>query len=189
MVKQALADARIWCRGQVIDDRPALVHAVRVAVTLARHVPDAPASLIAAVLLHDSPEFAPPGLDLDRYLIAGYGHPVQRIIRRLQAEHEALDQPDPPIHVDDLPVLLAGTADRIVALRSLTHRANKSGDPNAFFTRRGPLLDLLPYFRACQQAAHGRIPGAMSDALALALDQLADTAGPVLREREAQHCG
>ncbi|MFC7483067.1 hypothetical protein ACFQX7_27950 [Luedemannella flava] len=60
MVALALRDARRWCVGQIIDDRPAIAHAVRVADTIARHVEQPAPVLLAAALLHDSPEFAPP---------------------------------------------------------------------------------------------------------------------------------
>ena len=75
LIDNALADARRWCAGQVIDDRPALAHAARVAVTLGEHVTDPAPELIAAALLHDSPEFAPAGIDLDAVLGHRYGIP------------------------------------------------------------------------------------------------------------------
>jgi hypothetical protein len=55
LIDNALADARRWCAGQVIDDQPALAHAARVAMTLGDHVADPAPDLIAAALLHDSP--------------------------------------------------------------------------------------------------------------------------------------
>jgi hypothetical protein len=55
LVNRALADARTWCAGKIIDERPALAHAARVAVTLGEHL-DAPApSLIAACLRAAAP--------------------------------------------------------------------------------------------------------------------------------------
>jgi hypothetical protein len=172
LVVQALADAENWCSGQIIDDRPAFVHAVRVAATLARHLPDASPQLIAAVLLHDAPEFAPPGADLDKVLTAAYGAEVPRVIRALQAEHHALDEPDPPIRTDDRPVLLASTADKIVALTSLLRRARVAdGGPDAFFAHRHALVRLLPHFHAFHEAGAGLVPASMSaelrDVLAL----------------------
>lgn len=90
-VDTALALARTWCAGHVIDDAPALGHAIRVALTLDRHVPDAHPELVAAVLLHDSPEFAPAGLTLDELLTARLGPAVTRVVRALEAEHIGLD--------------------------------------------------------------------------------------------------
>ncbi len=69
-------------------------------------------------------------------------------------------------------MLLASTADKIVALSSLMHRARLSGDVTAFFTARAPLVRLLPHFRAYQQAAALHVPPTMTVALGAALDRL-----------------
>jgi putative NIF3 family GTP cyclohydrolase 1 type 2 len=176
LVERALQDARQWCAGHVIDSRPALAHAVRVAVTIGEHVADPAAELTAAVLLHDSPEFAPADVDLDTVLTGRYGAEVLRIVRALEAEHHALDSGAPVVTVDDLPVLLASTADKIVALGSLRHRAVRSGDPVGFFAARPGLLVLLPYFQECRTAGVGRVPASMTDAFGRVLDVLAVTA-------------
>ena len=63
LISRALHDARAWCTGHLIDDRPALVHAVRVPVTIGRYAPHVRPHLICAALLHDSPELAPRDLD------------------------------------------------------------------------------------------------------------------------------
>src|SRR5438067_4936862 len=65
IVADALVLAGEWCRGQIIDGAPAFGHAVKVALVLGRHVPDATPELVAAVLLHDSQEYAPKNVDLD----------------------------------------------------------------------------------------------------------------------------
>jgi (p)ppGpp synthase/HD superfamily hydrolase len=166
LVSRALHDARTWCTGHMIDDRPALVHAVRVAVTLDRHAPDVGPHLICAALLHDSPEFAPPELDLDAALTHRYGSETTRIVRALQREHESLDAGTPSSAVGDVSVLLASTADKIAALSSLLHRARRSGDVHRFFGERPALLALLPHFQGFHQAAAGRIPIGMSNRLA-----------------------
>ncbi|MDG4761354.1 HD domain-containing protein [Micromonospora sp. WMMD710] len=168
-VDRALRDAQRWCTGHTIDDRPALAHAVRVAVTIGEHVLHPDPDLIAAALLHDIPDFAPRTPDIYQVLATAYGPQVPRIIAALHAEHQALDMPDPPIRVNDLPVLLASTADKIVALTSLLRRAHTSGDVTDFLRRRPALLTLLPHFRAFQQAAHPRVPAAMSARLDTAL--------------------
>lgn len=170
IVAQALAEARVWCAGRIIDARPALAHAASVAVTLGRHVPHASPELVAAVLLHDAPEFAPGELDLDAHLAETYGQEVARVVQALQAEHDALDSPDPPMHTDDLPVLLASTSDKIVALASLAQRAPRSGDAAEFFAQRPALLRLLPFFRRCQHAGVGLVPASMTSDLANVLD-------------------
>jgi (p)ppGpp synthase/HD superfamily hydrolase len=98
LIDRALADARRWCAGQVIDDRPALTHAARVAVTLGEHVAHPAPELIAAALLHDSPEFAPAGIDLDAALGHRYGREVVRIVRALEAEHHGPGYRQPDHH-------------------------------------------------------------------------------------------
>ena len=161
LIEQAMADARTWCHGHIIDDRPALAHAVRVASKLDEHAPDR-LPLVCAALLHDSPLFAPASIDLDTYLTSRYGPEVTRIVRAMQAQHEALDGDSPPLTVGDLPVLLTSTADKIVALTSLLRRARLSGDVPGFFRVRQPLIRLLPYFSAYQQAGAATIPRLMA---------------------------
>ncbi|MCW3819714.1 HD domain-containing protein [Micromonospora sp. DR5-3] len=172
IIDHALRDARRWCKGHTIDDRPALAHAVRVAVAIGEHLPDTPPTLVAAALLHDVPDFAPATPNIYQVLAAGYGSEVPRIIAALQVEHRALDEPDPPVRVDDLPVLLVSTADKIVALGSLLRRARASGNVPDFFARRPALRALLPHFRAFQQAAHPRVPASMSARLDVTLTRL-----------------
>ncbi len=187
LISRALDDATAWCAGHTIDDRPALVHAVRVAVTLGRHAPDVGPHLICAALLHDSPEFAPPELDLDATLGRRYGPETTRIVRALQHEHESLDRGSPPVAIDDPPVLLASTADKIVALSSLLHRARRSGDTDRFFAQRPILLALLPHFQTFQQSAHARIPLGMSDHLAGVLVSLQRAASTTRHRPERDH--
>jgi hypothetical protein len=171
-IERALGDARTWCAGHTIDDRPALVHALRVAVTIGQHVPAPAQDVIVAALLHDAPDLAPAEPDIYQTLTANYGTEVARIIAALQAEHRALDEPDPPIRVDDQPVLVASTADKIVALTSLLRRADSTGNAPDFFDRRPVLRGLLPHFRAFQRAAHPRLPASMSAHLDAALTPL-----------------
>jgi hypothetical protein len=172
LIDRALTDAKAWCAGHIIDERPALAHAARVAVTLGEHIGDPAPELIAAALLHDSPEFAPDDLDLDRVLAQRYGAEVPRIVRALEAEHQALDTDSPVTTIDDLPVLLASTADKIVALASLSRRAVRSGDSAGFFAARPALLALLPHFEAFRQASSGRVPASMTRRLGQVLDTL-----------------
>jgi hypothetical protein len=71
------------------------------------------------------------------------------------------------------------TADKIVTLPSLLHRARRSGDAHRFFNERPALLALLPYFQTFHQHAIGRTPPGMSDRLAsmlVALQRAASTA-------------
>ena len=181
MVENALADAATWCTGEIIDDRPALAHAVKLAVTIGAHLPNPGPDLIAAALLHDSPDLAPTGIDLDQLLTTRYSATVSRIVRLMHDEHRSLDTDHPRIVVDDHQVLLASTADRIVALSSLTARARRSGDVTNFFARRRPLLQLLPHFHACRDAGIGRVPHTMTVALSAALTRLEDGTARVPR--------
>ncbi|WP_328372960.1 HD domain-containing protein [Micromonospora zamorensis] len=171
-IERALRDTRTWCAGHTIDDRPALVHALRVAVTIGQHVPAPAQDVIVAALLHAAPDLAPTEPDVYQTLTAAYGSEVARIIEALQAEHRSLDEPNPPIRVDDQPVLLASTADKIVALTSLLRRAQSTGNLADFFDQRPVLRGLLPYFRAFQRAAHPRVPASMSAHLDAALSAL-----------------
>jgi HD domain len=158
----ALILARKWCAGHVVGEAPALAHAVKVAATLRRHVPDADPQLVAAVLLHDSPEFAPPGVDLDAVL-AELGPQVPRIVRALHAEHAGLDPAGGvPFDPADRWVWCASAADKIVALLSMLRRAAKSGDAAAFWARRSAFIDALPYFWAFYEAARLRLPQGMA---------------------------
>ncbi|MBG6136044.1 metal-dependent phosphohydrolase [Longispora fulva] len=165
LVDKALTQARTWCAGHVIDDRPALVHAVRVAVTLGQHVPGAPEHLVAAALLHDAPELASTEVPLDRVLAAWFGVRVRDIVRALEVEHHALDGPNPIIDTSDREVLLASTADKIVAISSLLRRARASGDVDRFFAARPALLGLLGHFGAFADAGVGIVPPSMTTAL------------------------
>lgn len=73
-------------------------------------------------------------------------------------------------------MLLASSADKIVALSSLLHRARRSGDIDRFFGQRPALL---PHFEAFHQTARARIPPGMSDRLAgvlVSLQRAASTA-------------
>jgi hypothetical protein len=172
LVDAALAQARTWCAGRVIDNAPALAHAVKVTTTLSRHVPDLDPQLAAAALLHDAPEFAPAGLDLDHALTTRFGPTVTRVVRALEAEHRALDQHDPPPADTDRDVLLVATADKIIALTSLLRRAYASGDPEGFWISRPALLRLRGYFHDTHQHTVGRVPSGMSDHLGRVLKRL-----------------
>jgi hypothetical protein len=165
VVADALDLARRWCAGHVIDGSPALVHAVRVALTLDRHVPTAPPELVAAVLLHDAPEFAPPDIDLDATLAARVGDPVVRVVRAIEEEHRAVaGQLLPAIRTDDPWTLLASTADKIVSFTSILRRA-AAADPEAYWRIRQPFLHRLPYFHAFHHAAACHLPLTMAEDL------------------------
>ncbi len=176
LVDTALNLARTWCTGHVIDDAPALGHAIRVTLTLGRHLPAAPPELIAAALLHDSPEFAA-GVDLDEVLTSRLGPAVTWVVRAPEAEHAALDTVPggPPIPVNDPWVLHASAADKIVALTSMLRRAAAAGDPTAFWALRRAFRDLVPYFRAFHRLATPHLPASMAADLDLIVARVEQT--------------
>lgn len=177
----ALADARAWCAGHRIDQRPALAHAVQVAVVVGANIPSSardPRPVVAA-LLHDGPEFAPAELDLDAHLTARYGPHLTRIVRAFEREHHAMDSDQPRPDVTDPDVLLLSIADKIVALASMLRRSQRAPDPLDFFRARKPFLRLLPYFHACHTAAAWRVPAPMTAALGAILERLDHATAPL----------
>jgi hypothetical protein len=178
-IEAALALAREWCEGHIIDGTPALAHAVKVTVKLAQYVPDADPQWLAATLLHDSPFFVPDGIDLDVTLTSRLGAEATRVVRALQGVHEAMDKKlTSQIPTDDRPVLLASTADKIVSLSSILGRALAAEDRRAFWSTRGVFLDLVPYFSAFQAAAAPSLP----DRMAAELGKLVSIAEGALTE-------
>jgi hypothetical protein len=166
IVSGALALARQWCAGHVIDGRPALGHAVRVAIALDKYVPNADPQLIAAVILHDSPDYAPADIDLDQLLAQRCGPGAVHIVRGLQREHIALDQnPAPDVSTEDQWVLWASAADKIVSLRSILRRGQQAIDPCVYWQRRQPFINRIPYFAAFHAAAQPHLPLGMADEL------------------------
>ncbi|SBW19361.1 hypothetical protein FDG2_1275 [Candidatus Protofrankia californiensis] len=155
----------------MIDGAPALAHAVRVVVVLGQHHPTAPPALLAAVLLHDAPELAPSD-QLDPVVMSLLGPETLRIIRVLEAEHRAMATPNISgeqtldrvrrLASDDMPSLLATTADKIVAFGSVLRRAARVSDPDVFWQARRPFRDQMPYFHAFRTAAAPFLPRSMA---------------------------
>ncbi len=167
VVADALELAREWCAGHIIDSAPALGHAVKVALTLGRHVPDPAPELVAAVLLHDCPEYAPKEIDLDILLVTRFGPRTARIVRALEREHLALDQrADPDVTTEDRWTLCASAADKIVSLRSILRRASRSPDPAAYWRNRRAFVARVPYFAAFHTSAAPHLPAGMAGELA-----------------------
>lgn len=167
IVADALALAREWCAGHIIDSAPALGHAIKVALTLGRHVPDPAPELVAAVLLHDSPEYAPKDIDLDALLTQRFGTPVRDIVRALEREHIALDQRAVPgVTTADQWTLWASAADKIVSLRSILRRAAHAADADAYWRTRHGFVTRVPYFAAFHTAAAPHLPPGMAGELA-----------------------
>ncbi|MEV4517896.1 metal-dependent phosphohydrolase [Dactylosporangium sp. NPDC049525] len=154
-------------RGHVIDHAPALAHAVKVAAVLARHLPDPPPQLLAAAQLHDAPEYAPTGIDLDTLLTTRLGPAVTTVVRGMQHEHEALaasattDQ-----STADRWTLHASTADKIVSFRSILGRAERATDAANYWATRTAFLHRVDHFRAFHTTASAHLPERMSTNLA-----------------------
>lgn len=162
----ALIMARRWCKGRRIGADDALTHALRVVDTLQQHIYDVTPDVVAAALLHDSPDLAPSTIDLDATL-ATLSPEVARLVRALQHEHDDLDtgtgtgtMPTPPTH--DVPLMQASAADKIVSIQAVLDRASISADTAAFWTQRRGFMSALPYFRAFHQAAEPVLPPAMA---------------------------
>ncbi|MET8149094.1 metal-dependent phosphohydrolase [Actinoplanes sp. NPDC049668] len=182
LVDAALTEARAWCAGHLIEERPALRHAAAVAYEVVQHTPDASPEVVAAALLHDAPECAPDDLDLSNYLTETYGGRVAQLVIDLHAEHQSLDTPNPRISTGDVTLLMLSTADQAVAFRSNLHRAHTSGDMAGFFGAKTGMICLLGYFRRYQQAGVGVVPATLSADLASSLDQI-DAAMAAFRTR------
>lgn len=152
----ALDLAHRWCAGQQIAGQRALTHALDVAGTLRQHLPDPDPDIIAAILLHDAPDFAPPGIDLQAVLATRVSPQAARIIAALDAEHTAMDIAGLNQLVQDQPVLLASAADKLVSITNVLNRP--SGPPPGFQAA-------LSYLEAFNQAAHPHLPETMATQL------------------------
>jgi hypothetical protein len=170
LVNDALEVARGWCAGHIIDEAPAMRHAVEVAQVLGRHLPDAPPELVAAALLHDAPEFAPADLDLDEFLTVRFSPTTAKLVRSVERQHTALRLASPPPpDVDDPMTLWVTAADKIVSLGSVMHRATLADDRQAYWAVRGAFLQLVPYFRLFHSTAAPHLPAGMAAALGQAV--------------------
>ncbi|GLY03780.1 metal-dependent phosphohydrolase [Actinoplanes sp. NBRC 101535] len=171
LVLAAMADARRWCTGHLIEERPAFRHTVAVARTVLEHGGTSP-ELLAAALMHDAPDLAPGDLDLPAYLATAYGPVTNRLVTALHQEHVALNEPDPTVDVSDPELVLLSTADKVVAFRGNLSRADLTGDRPAYFGAKTAMVRLLPYFHEFQRAGVGLVPAALSTALADSLLQV-----------------
>jgi hypothetical protein len=179
LIDTAIALSRRWCEGHMIDGSPALGHALKVARKISEHVPNASPALIAAVILHDAPYFAPSDVDLDRTLAETFSPAVLRIVRAIEVEHEALvHRPDPIVENQDSDVLIASAADKVVSIAAITTRAGRSGEPAAFWGRRRAFIDRVPYFEAFAVAAEAQLPVSLARELNAAVGRAAEATAP-----------
>jgi hypothetical protein len=165
IVARALDLASSWCAGHVIGGAPALAHAMRVTATVDRLIPNAPVELIAVALLHDAPEFAPADMDLDSVLTCELGPAVTRALRALEHALTAGDRDEEmPVDPDDPWTLYASTADKIVSLASVLHRAARADDDAAYWRTRAPFITQLPCYRSFSRRSAPHLPsGAVTE--------------------------
>lgn len=179
LVDTALDLGRRWCAGHLIDGSPALGHAVKVAHKVDRYVPEADPALIAAVILHDSPYFAPEDTDLDAVLNDRLGPAVKRIVRAIEREHQALAVAElPAIDVSDPHTLVASAADKAVSIAAITRRADRASDVTAYWSTRRAFIKRVPYFCAFAEAAAPHLPTGLARELAVAAKKARDATSP-----------
>ncbi|MET0492938.1 MAG: metal-dependent phosphohydrolase [Actinoplanes sp.] len=163
MIDTAIELSRGFCEGHIIDGSPALGHALKVARKVGKHHPTASPDLVAAVILHDAPDFAPADMDLDNVLTERLSPAVTRIVRAIEREHEALGRSEvPDVQTDDLDVLIATAADKVVSIGAITQRARRSPDPVSYWGSRRPFIKRVPYFRAFAAAAEPHLPAGLA---------------------------
>lgn len=173
-IATAIELARGWCAGHVIDGSPALGHAIKVARKIEEHQPDAPAALLAAVIVHDAPYFAPKDLDLDTVLTGRLGPDVTQIVRTIEREHHALDTAaTPEVDTSDPDALIASAADKTVSIAAIVRRSRRSIDPDDYWDRRRPFVDRLPYFWTFVVKAAPHLPASLARELHLVVAQAA----------------
>ncbi|MGH8905798.1 MAG: HD domain-containing protein [Egibacteraceae bacterium] len=152
---------------------------MKVALKLEEHVPNAPVELVAAALLHDSHEFAPPTENLDATLTARLGAGVTRVIRALEREHRALaERLEPQAPTDDPWTLWASAADKIVSLTSILGRAAATDDPDAFWNARRPFIERISYLRRFHTSTAPHLPATMGAELGRLVDMAELTTAP-----------
>jgi hypothetical protein len=173
IVADALHLARTWSAAHRIAGRPALTHAVTVAEELARHLPDPAPELIAAVLLHDSPTYAPPDLDLDTVLTLRLGPAVAHVVRGVHREPRTTDTGRPDRLEMPIPerwIRYTVAADTIVTVRATLYRANRSPDRAAYWQTHNAFLARLPALAAFATAAP-HLPAGMTHDLTRLIQQ------------------
>jgi hypothetical protein len=166
LIEKAVTDAREWCFGHELNGKPAFARATPVVFTLEEHLgAELTPELAAATLLHAARRFAPAELDVDDYLLTQYNGAVRRMVRALRDLDEAFAAGTPSVDTDDLQVLLACTADKIVALHLVLQQARESGDEARFFASQTELREQLPHLERFGHTITGRVPESMSRAL------------------------
>ena len=163
LVEVAINLARQWCYGHVIDGSPALGHALKVARKVDEHLSTASPDLIAAVILHDAPYFAPDSDDLEQLLTGQLSADVARIVWAIKQEHDALDDDvSPRINLDQPDVVVASAADKVISIGAVLRRAERHTMPITFWLTRQPFVDRVPYFYEFMMAAWPYLPNRLA---------------------------
>lgn len=187
VIDTAIRLGRLWCEGQIIDGSPALGHALKVARKVDEHCPSASPDHIAAVIVHDAPFFTPPELDLDTTLTTMLNADVTRIVRAIEAEHDALDHSsNPDIDTTSQDVLIASAADKVISIGAILKRARRSPAPNDYWTTRQPFLMRVPYFQAFSISARPYLPDTLADELHDVVTVAASATAPFRRAADAR---
>jgi hypothetical protein len=182
LIDTAIAISRDWCKGHIIDGAPAFGHALKVARKVGEHLPSASPDLLAAVILHDAPYFAPASVNLDRTLTEKLSPSVLQIVRAIEAEHEALGHStNPSVEALDPDVMIASAADKVVSIAAITLRGRRSDDPLAFWNHRLAFIDRVPYFQAFAGAAEPHLPAPLARELATVITISVETTTPYRR--------
>ncbi|GAB1688885.1 hypothetical protein [Krasilnikovia sp. M28-CT-15] len=178
-VTAAILLARQWCEGQVIDGSPAIGHALKVARKVVEHVPGAAPDLIAAVILHDAPYFAPTDIDLDATLARQLSPAVSRLVRAIQREHDTMDKSIlPEVSVNEPDAVIASAADKVVSVGAILHRARHAANPSAFWSARTAFLNRTAYFVAFAEAARSVLPPTLTEELERVVNAALIVTGP-----------
>lgn len=171
LIDTAIQLSQQWCKGHRIDGSPALGHALKVARKVDQHLLDADPDLIAAVILHDSPYFAPGDTDLDAVLTERLGPAVTRIVRAIEREHHALALAEiPAIDTSDPDALVASAADKVVSIAAITRRGRRAADSGIFWGTRRPFINRVPYFVEFAAAAESHLPAGLARELTTLVD-------------------
>ncbi|MET9083159.1 hypothetical protein ABZX77_14895 [Streptomyces sp. NPDC004237] len=157
----------------------ALGHAINVANTLGRYLPDAPPQVVAACLLHAIPQWPMTGEPAHEFVEAQCGVEARLLLEALRAEHHAMALPSQRAVDGHLRLLrtmpwLAHSAlsFKIVSLQYAT-AYSAQGRPDAAAAWKGRVAggSQLPYLRQLRALAAELVPAVMADDFARLLDQ------------------
>ncbi|WP_405814678.1 hypothetical protein OG241_08770 [Streptomyces sp. NBC_01390] len=157
----------------------ALAHAVNVANTLGRYIPDAPPQVVAACLLHAIPQWPMADEAVHELVDAECGAEARWLLEALRAEEEVLARPSEDAvqrqlrRLRNIPWLAhASLTSKVVTLQyAVAHAAHRRWDAASAWTPSASRGDQLPYLRQLHTFATGVVPPVMINAFAGLLDQ------------------